>query len=192
MHYMEGRGTVAEGVAKYELERNGSGTFDLKIRGKMPHDWIVNLSAGIAGAGISIERGKARKVSTLVWEGTFELKPVAFGADPKGIDYLGFARTAAKADGRALSIEEFSLRLPAASCDALSLEIRANDQTGFLGALLDRLSFFSLFPEEMDIETTAGKICDRFRLKGVGGQLPSDAVVAVLRRNLEGLRAGNA
>lgn len=190
MHYMEARGGIAGDIPGYEVKRNISGNFDLKIWGKMPYDWIVNLSAGIAGSGISIERGAARKVSASIWEGTFELKPVAFGTDPERTDYLRLVRTpAAKTDGRAFSLDDFSLRLPTASGDALNLEVRAHDQTGFLGAFLDRLSFFTLFPEEMVIETTAGKVCDRFWLKGVGGQIPSEAVVTVLRRNLEGLRA---
>ncbi len=193
MHYMEAQGVSGAGIPAFETTRNSFGTFDLNVRGRMPHDWIVNLSAGVARAGISIERGKARKVSALNWEGKFEMKPVAFGVDPEGLDYPRLARTAAaKVDGRTLAIEQFSLRFPTAPGDALRLEIRANDQTGFLGALLDRLSFFSLFPEEMNIETTAGKVHDRFRLKGIGGQPPSEAVVAVLRRSLEGLRAGNA
>lgn len=190
MHFMGAGGALAGDIPGCEVTRNNSGNYDLKIWGKMPHDWIVNLSAGIAGSGISVERGTARKVSAARWEGKFELKPAAFSTPPERIDYLRLVRTAGgKADGRAFSLDDFSLRLPTPSRDALSLEIRASDQTGFLGAFLDRLSFFSLFPEEMVIETTAGKVFDRFWLKGVGGQSPSEAVVTVLRRNLEGLRA---
>lgn len=189
MHYMGAKGLAADDVPGYEVARNVSGNHDLKIRGRMPHNWIVNLSAGIAGAGISVERGTARKVSASIWAGKFELKPLAFSADPAGIDYLRFVRTAAKTDSRAFAIDDFSLRLPTASRDAINLEIRADDQPGFLGAFLGRLSFFSLFPEEMVIETTGGKVFDRFRVKGVGGQVPSEAVLTALRRNLEGLRS---
>lgn len=190
MHFMEARGASAGGVPGYEVTRNLCGTFELKIWGRMPYDWVVNLSAGIAGAGVSIERGAARKVSASIWEGKFELKPVAFGAEPEKIDYLRHLRAAgAQVDGGALSIDDFSLLLPSGPGGALNLEIRAKDQTGFLGAFLNRLSFFTLFPEEMLIETTGAKVFDRFWLKGVGGQIPSEAVVTVLRRNLEGLRA---
>ncbi len=60
MHYMEGRRAFGEGVPAFETTRNCFGTFDLHIRGRMPHDWIANLSAGIAGAGISIEGDPGR------------------------------------------------------------------------------------------------------------------------------------
>lgn len=190
MHYMGAKGLAADDVPGFEVARNISGNHDLKIRGRMPHNWIVNLSAGIAGAGVSVERGVARKVSAAIWEGKFELKPLAFGVDPAGIDYLRYVRTAAaKTDSRALSIDDFTLRLSTASQDAINLEVRADDQPGFLGAFLGRLSFFSLFPEEMVIETAGGKVFDRFRIKGVGGQVPSEVVLTALRRNMEGLRA---
>lgn len=190
MHYMGAKGLVANDVPGYEVARNISGNHDLKIWGRLPHNWVVNLSAGIAGAGISVERGAARKVSASKWDGNFELKPLSFSVDPAGIDYLHFVRTAvAKTESRAFSIDDFSLRIPTATRDAINLEIRADDQPGFLGAFLGRLSFFSLFPEEMAIETKGGKVFDCFRIKGVGGQIPSEAVLTALSRNLDGLRS---
>jgi len=60
------------------------------------------------------------------------------------------------------------------------------DHIAFLAALLSRVSFYTLFPETMLIETVNSKIFDRFWIKGLGGQAPSDTAINLLRRKLEG------
>ena len=57
------------------------------------------------------------------------------------------------------------------------------------GVLLGRLAFYTLFPDPMVIETVEGKIFDRFWIKGVGAQAPSEAAMNLLRRKLEGYLA---
>jgi len=68
----------------------------------------------------------------------------------------------------------------------LYLAVRAKDQIGFLGTLLNRLALYTLFPESMFIETVDGKILDRFWIKGFGGLYPTEAAKKMLRQKLEG------
>ena len=67
---------------------------------------------------------------------------------------------------------------------ALSLEVKATDQLGFLGQLLNNLAFLLLFPEEISIDTVQGEIFDKFRIKGLGGNPPSATAQAALKRKL--------
>lgn len=188
MHYHVRR-EPQQADAGYEVTRSFAGRLDVRIWGKMPYDWIANLSTGVAVAGISIERGAARKLAASEWQANFELIPRESGPVPEEIDYLRLARTGrGTAPGAVLTLDGFSFTEDSLR-GALHLEVRASDRTGFLGAFLDRLSFFSLFPEEMTIETRGGKVLDRFWLRGVGGQSPSAAVAAALHRNLEALLA---
>jgi hypothetical protein len=170
------------------VKRAASGRYDLKMSGKMPHGWVVNLTSGIAAAGISIEKGAAKKISPSVWEASFELRPVSFGVNPGALDYLQLCSRGMKRGSAIVpTLDRFTLLEPDASRSALCVEITAVDQTGFLAGILDRFSFFSLFPEEMIIETSGGKIFDRFHLSAPGGMAPSAEVAAVLKRNLEGI-----
>lgn len=169
----------------YRVTRKSPGEYDLKLWGKMPIGWIANLTGGIAGTGISIQRGSVQKVAGSSWQAGFEMKPVSVDAVPERIDYLRLAsQGAGAAVTSTFTLESFTMREPAGASAPLYLEVRAADQKGFLGALLNRLAFFSLFPEEMSIETTADRIHDRLWLKSPGGQSPSAEVSAVLRKSL--------
>lgn len=169
----------------YRVSRKMSGQYELNLWGKMPLGWIANLTAGMADTGLSIQRGAVQKVAGATWQADFEMKPLTADAAPEGIDYL---RLASQGKGSmpltSFSLEEFTLKEPLTRQDPLILEVRAKDQQGFLGALLGRLAFFSLFPEEMAIETIGGKIRDRIWLRSPGGQSPSSEVVSALHKSL--------
>lgn len=171
----------------YRVTRKISGQYELQLWGKMPIGWVGNLTGGMAGTGISIERGAVQKVAGATWQADFEMKPMARDAEPEKIDFMRLARQASHATTTAdFSLHEFTIREGAGNNDPLYLEVTAADQKGFLGALLSRLAFFSLFPEEMSIETSKEMIYDRFWLKSPGGQRPSAEVANVLRRSLAG------
>lgn len=169
----------------YRITKKSPGQYDLQMWGKMPLGWVANLTGGMAGTGISIQRGTVQKIDGMAWQAGFEMKPVTLDAAPESIDFISLARrgngTAAAAS---FSLDSFTIRDPAGSSEPLYLEVRAVDQKGFLGALLSRLAFFSLFPEEMSIETSDNRIYDRLWLKSPGGQSPSAEVAAVLRKTL--------
>lgn len=170
----------------YRVTRKASGQYDLRMWGKMPLGWVANLTGGMAGTGISIQRGTVQKIDSLAWQAGFEMIPLSLDAVPESIDFLGLVSRSTGAAAAGFSLDSFSVREPAGPREPLYLEVRAADQRGFLGALLSRLAFFSLFPEEMSIETRDNRIYDRFWLKSPGGQSPSVEVAAILRKALAG------
>ncbi len=177
---------IASGTqsAKCEIVRNREGSYMLKIQGRFPPDWAGNLSSGLSKNRFSIVRGTARKVKTS-WTAEFEIMPDRFAADPKDIDFLALAQDGTGSDTtHQISLDEFIFGDPASNSGALYLEIKAIDQTGFLGEFLNRLAFFSLFPEQMEIDTEGGRISDRFWIKGVGGSAPSENALNNLRSKL--------
>lgn len=171
--------------AGYEIAANGSGTYSLKIWGRFPPNWAGNLSSGLSKNRVSIIRGVAKKVKTQ-WTAEFEIMPERLATIPESMDFLAMAQNGSVAEKSCgISLDEFTLGEPASNYGALYLEIRAGDQTGFLAELLNRLAFFSLFPEEMIIDTNNGRIFDRFWIKGVGGSIPSEHAAGTLRMKLD-------
>lgn len=169
----------------FELRRNSSGSLELKLWGRFPPGWAGALSGGLSRKGISITRGNAKKVHT-AWNAVFELDASRCATDPNKTDFLALALDESdSAPATDFSLTEFSLGDPEQHNGALNLEVRAADQLGFLAALLNRLAFLFLFPEEMSIETVNGRAFDRFRLKGVGGNPPSPTARAALHRKLQ-------
>jgi len=173
----------------FELRRTPSGDFELKLWGRFPPGWAGALSGGLSRKGISIIRGSAKKVHTS-WQAVFEIDASRCATDPHKTDFLALALDESDAaPTTAISLSEFSLGDPEKHNGALYLEVRAADQLGFLAALLNRLAFLFLFPEEMHIETVRGTAVDRFRLKGIGGTPPSVTAKAALQRKLQDLVA---
>jgi hypothetical protein len=171
-----------------DVTRNAIGLYELRIWGKLPIEWIVNLTSGIAGSGGSIERATARKLQRSNWDGTFEFIPGRTVSAPELTDYLLMAKSGGRTvPNVAISLDGYTLKPGGPTRGGLFLEIRALDQSGFLGAFMNRLSFYMLFPDEVIIETNGGKVYDRFWLKSAGGLEPNEAVVDSLRRYLDGL-----
>lgn len=174
----------------FELRPTPSGNLELKLWGRFPPGWAGALSGGLSRKGISINRGSAKKVQT-TWQAVFEIEASRCPTDPHRIDFLALALDESDAaPATAFSLSGFSLGDPERHNGALYLEVRAADQLGFLAALLNRLAFLFLFPEEMHIETVNGTAVDRFLLKGIGGTPPSPTASAALQRKLQDLVAG--
>lgn len=170
----------------FELRRTPTGPLELKLWGRFPPGWTGALSGGLSRKRIGIIRGHARKVQTS-WSAMFELDASRCATNPDGIDFLAMALDDRdEGPATAISLDEFTL---VESAGALQLEVRAADQLGFLAALLNRLAFLFLFPEEMRIETVDDRAVDRFRLKGIGGTPPSSTARAALERKLQDLVA---
>ncbi len=172
-------------AAGFEVSRKSSGNFELKIWGRFPPNWIGNLSSGLSGNRINIINGTARKAKAS-WSAEFEIAPARFATDLKNIDFLALAKGSGHTDSSAdISLDDLVIGDPGENDGALYVEIKARDQLGFLGTLLNRFAFYSLFPEEMIIDTVNGKIFDRFWIKGVGGSTPSDTAIRTLKQKLE-------
>ncbi len=182
--------SALDGKNGFEISRNPSGTYNLVIKGRFQPNWTGNLSSGLSKYRINIIRGNARKTKTF-WSAEFEIMPARFATDPKSIDYIALALNGADTEpSQRISLDEFTLGKPDSNEGALCLEIKAADQLGFLGNLLSQLAFYSLFPEEMIIETENGRISDRFWIKGVGSATPSETSINTLKQKLESIVAG--
>jgi hypothetical protein len=173
--------------AGFAVNRLPSGGFALKLWGRFHSNWISSLSSGLSGNHINIISGSAEKAKNL-WQAEFEITATRSFTSLNRIDYLSLAQSrldsAAPAD---ISLDEFVLDDDLGKhAGALYLEIKAKDQLGFLGVLLSRCAFYTLFPEAMIIETVDGKIFDRFWIKGMAGRAPSDTATKMLRQKLEG------
>jgi len=170
----------------FSIEKGSSGHYCLKIWGRFPPTWIGSLSSGLSRNLISIISGSAKKEKTH-WQAEFEIMATPQAPDAKRIDYLALALEGpASHPPVTISLDAFVIdNMPGKHDGALYLEVKAADQIGFLGALLNRLAYYTLFPESMIIETVNNRILDRFRIKGLGGQFPSDASIKTLRQKLE-------
>lgn len=179
-----GAGTIDPGFA---VRRSGDGLYALELCGRFYPGWSGSLANGLAQHGIGIVRGFARKREALRWEAGFELEPTPRGDSPLALDYLELASRPLPSGARvAVSLDRFELRNSAAHSGCIELRLEGPDQVGFLGAMLKRFAFLALFPEEMAIDTCAGRVQDVFWLKGIGRTVPSDesrgALGRVLRR----------
>lgn len=164
----------------------GGSRYELALRGKFPPRWLSNLTGGLAGRGINVIRGDASKLSASLWQGVFELSAPP-GARLEQVDFMGLT-----SDGVETTAES-ALRLDRLSVvpgrDDLLVEIEGPDSVGFLSRLLKLFAFYSLFPSEVHIDTPAGRVHDRFRLKGLGGTPPSETSRQGLEAALMKLRA---
>ena len=144
----------------------------MKIWGRFSPQWIGSLSSGLSRHRISIVRGKAKK-ALAYWETEFEVEKTRFATDPGNLDFLALAQEEnITTPDVPISISQFTLESPEKHNGALYLEIKAADQLGFLGQLLNSLAFLTLFPEEISIDTVQGKIFDKFWIRGLGGNPP--------------------
>jgi len=168
---------------RFDVRAMSDGLHSLVVRGRLPTGWSGNLSLGLARSGVDIVWGYARKLDG-GWEAEFRMQPKAPGVDPRHIDYLRLLRGRASDGDVPLVVTSYQVHpLPG----ALALEICGVDCVGFLGGLLHRLAFLSLFPEEMSIETHAGEATDRFRLRSLAGREPSPETVRALNLMLGAL-----
>jgi UTP:GlnB (protein PII) uridylyltransferase len=162
------------------------GRFRLRLSGRLGRSWAAQLCTGLAARHLSVLRGTARRNDD-AWRARFELERLAPRVDPHVIDYLGLCRSrAARTAVAPLRLERFSVAESLSLFPALDVWIEAPDRLGLLGALLERLAFLALVPDEMSIETRDGRALDRFRIRTAEGGLPSRSTQRVLREVLAG------
>lgn len=166
---------------QWVLDPLTEGRSELKLRGKFPPRWLANLTSGLARQGISVQRGNASKLSPLVWQGTFEI--CAAGRTLPTLDFLALAyQQEGGTVAEPVRLDNSTIR---AEGDALFVEVQGEDSVGFLMTLLKTFAFFSLYPAEVRIDTPAGRVHDRFWLKGLGGSAPTAELCAALRLELQ-------
>jgi hypothetical protein len=167
----------------FRVEPLLEGGHRLHVRGKLPIDWVGNLASGLAQNGHSITHGKVFREG-VGWHGHIALQSKRISIPPERLDYHRMVNSGSNRMTGLVSIDSYVMRPTEEKGGTLLLEIEGKDQHGFLGAFLSRLSFYSLFPVHIEIETIGGMIHDRFWLKGIGGVRPTEVVVAALRGTL--------
>jgi hypothetical protein len=163
--------------------------YRITLRGGFFPGWIGSFTGRLADQGLNIISGSARKITPAIWFATFEFEAQP-GIDPRRIDFLKLAddkldRSAPKA----IQLDDFQVVPNPDGC--VSVHISGRDQLGLLGSLLKKFHLYMLFPNEVVVETTAGKVKDFFRLRGMGGSSPSRESLAALHDALQSM-AGSA
>lgn len=178
-------------LPEFRVDHRREGGFLLHVVGKLPLDWVSNLTGGLARHNFNITRAEISNRGAMTWHGHFSLLPGAGSISPANLDFVQMVRsTGSAALLPTISIDRFDLQIVTRHGGTLYLEIAGQDQLGFLGALLKKLAFFSLFPLHMEIETASSRILDRFWLSGPGGTLPAGETIAVLRDSLRRMIQG--
>ncbi len=171
----------------FEIHPLEGGRFHLKLWGKLPRGWADRLCRGLARSGLTVHRGFAKHGAGAEWIASFELERCRGGLDPMLVDYLALAvRVPSPSAPPPIALEHYHTEEGPEYGGCLRLEVVGPDQLGFLGGLLERLSFLGLVPEEMEVETGPGGVHDRFLLRTRAGALPGPATVRILREVLAG------
>jgi len=165
----------------------GGGLHSLRLWGSLPAGWSGHLTLGLARAAIGIERGHARRTQG-TWEAEFHIRPAhphrEDAPDPAAIDYARLLARRAPVTPVAIELTDYRIH---PLLGTIALEVEGVDSMGFLGSLLGRLAFLSLFPEEMNIETRGMLVTDSFRLRSLAGRSPSPEAPRALDRMLHDL-----
>lgn len=168
--------------------RRADAAFQLKLWGRLRPGWSGSLAEGLSQARVSVVSGFARKLGAMRWLAEFELEAKPGASDPLALDYLELASRPLPSGWRtAIALDGYTLERSPRHGGSLFLELEGHDAVGFLGALLMRFAFLSLFPEEMRVETRDGRAHDRFWLTGIGRSAPSEDASASLDAMLKGL-----
>ena len=188
--------TLAGGSAPYEGERGfevrrlGSDRHLLILWGHLGARWADPLCRGLGRAGLSIRRGFAVRQQendpSSGWRARFEIVREEASTDPVLLDYLELLARGRTPSRTPIVLSEYQLSESSAHGGSLYLEMRAPDHLGFLGAILERLSFLSLAPVEMRIETLETGVHDQFWLRARDGSVPRPRARKLLAEVLDG------
>ena len=118
--------------------------------------------------------------------GRFEMLREETSTDPVLLDYLDLLARGRTPSRAPIVLSQYGLSESSAHGGSLYLEVRGPDRVGFLGALLERLSFLSLAPVEMRIETLEDGVHDQFWLRARGGALPRPRARKLLAEVMDG------
>jgi hypothetical protein len=179
-----------EGERGFEVRRVGSDRHLLVLWGHLGGRWADPLCRGLARAGLSIRRGFAvrreEEGPASGWRARLEILREETSTDPVLLDYLDLLARGRTPSRTPIVLSEYSLSESSTHGGSLFLEVRGPDHLGFLGAILERLSFLSLSPVEMRIETLEGGAHDQFWLRTREGGIPRPRARKLLAEVLDG------
>lgn len=169
------------------LARRGRESASLRIEGPLRPGWCGSLATSLAARGIGIESGHAVTPAPGSWRAELELRcPPSWTAGSDEVTAMLGAETGA---GFTTPIVLLAYRLEAsiARGGCLVLDVEGEDRVGFLAALLRRLAYYSLFPVELRLRTSGGRVCDRLWLRGGGSCAPLPRTEKALAASLDAL-----
>jgi len=185
-----GGGSAArDGERGFEVRRLGRDRHLLALWGQLGPRWADPLCRGLARAGLAIRRGFAVRQSAEPgsgWRARFEIEREATSTDPVLLDYLELLARGRTPSRTPIRLSQYGLSESSAHGGSLFLEVRGPDHLGFLGALLERLSFLSLSPVEMRIETLPEGVHDQFWLRTRDGEIPRPRARKLLADVMDG------
>ncbi|QEM67198.1 hypothetical protein FO488_02830 [Geobacter sp. FeAm09] len=173
---------------EYAIRPQGA-TALLELDGVLSSGWAGSLASALTLQDISIIRGSAVKTSALKWSARFEIKPRS--VRPEGLASLDvpsiFGKPADYKSAPTISLKDYHLEVSPRHGGSLYARIVGADKIGFLVGILRQLSFFSLFPVEMKLETEGLTASDHFWLKRIGNVQPTSEDIANIQESLFGL-----
>lgn len=172
----------------FTLESLGSMNYRITLWGGFFPGWIGSFSGRLADRGLNITGGEARKITPAVWHAVFEFEATT-GVDVANINFLVLAdSTLDRTPPKAIRLDDY--RVVANQDGCISVHISGRDQLGLLSSLLKKFHLYMLFPNEVTVATTAGRVTDFFRLRGMGGVSPSREAMAALEDALRSMVHG--
>lgn len=185
-----GSGTLPrDGERGFEVRRLSGDRHLLVLWGQLGPRWADPLCRGLARAGLGVRSGFAVRQSddpSSGWRARFEILRDEASTDPVLLDYLDLLARGRTPSRAPIVLSQYNLSESSAHGGSLYLEVRGPDRVGFLGALLERLSFLSLAPVEMRIETLEDGVHDQFWLRARGGAIPRPRARKLLAEVMDG------
>jgi hypothetical protein len=179
-----------DGERGFEVRRLAGDRHLLTLWGSLGARWADPLCRGLARAGLGIRRGFAVRREdhdpASGWRARFEIERESTSTDPVLLDYLELLARGRTPSRTPIRLSEYALSESSAHGGSLYLEVRAPDHLGFLGAILERLSFLSLAPVEMRIETLESGAYDQFWLRSRDGGVPRPRARKLLAEVMDG------
>ena len=174
----------------FHVARQSAKLHSVRLWGRLDPPWAGNLSLGLSLAGFNILGGFARRNRAERWAAEFLITPTPSAPLPGTLDLLALSRVAhPEAHPGPVELSHFALDGSPDHGAALFLEVRGPDRIGFLGSLLRSLAELRLSPQEMTLSTRNDEVSDRFLLRSLESELPTDAVRCALGRMLSEMLA---
>lgn len=172
----------------FHVARQSATLHSVRLWGRLDPSWAGNVSLGLALSGFNILGGFARRNRSDRWVAEFIIAPSESAPPPASVDFLALSRVAhPEAHPGPVELSHFALDGSPDQGATLFLEVRGPDRIGFLGSLLRSLSDLDLSPQEMTLITRNQEVSDRFLLRSLRSEVPTDAVRRSLQRMLGGL-----
>jgi hypothetical protein len=172
----------------FTLESHGRLNYRITLWGGFFPGWIGSFTGRLADRGLNILGCSAKKVTPAVWHAVFEFEASA-GVDVAKINFLDLADSSLdRTPPKAIRLEDY--RVVANQDGCISVNISGRDQIGLLSSLLKKFHLYMLFPNEVTVATTAGRVTDFFRLRGMGGVSPSSEAIVALENALRSMVHG--